>query len=453
MGLFDFMNRATLEHSEEFENRNLNGLFSNTLRSEMSNIVVDEDSIRRISSVEACLELICSSIAQLPVKLYKENVQDGSIEKIDDYREVLLNEKPNDTLNAYNLKKHLVKDYMLYGGSYVVADKRGNEFESIHLLPSRNISIEKYIIEGYKYDADIVYRPLGLSNNYSNKNNNHEVIFKPYEVMRILKESEDGITSKGLLHTMKEVFAVALHELEYSLNILNNGTLPLGLLETPNRLTQQTAERLRNSWSRLYQNGSRGAGNTIILEEGLSFKNLSLDPSSIQLVESKKISTSEICRAFGVPESMINSSANKYGSLEANNLHFLQYTLTPILTAIENALNNYMLLEAEKEEGYFFAFDTSEMLKSTQKEQFEAINTGLKSGVLSLNEARYRLNLSSIDNADYLMLSLGNVLYNKDTGDFIVPNMGLTGSDNNNENEDNIDDVIEDEKEEKAGVE
>ena len=125
-----------------------------------------------------------------------------------------------------------------------------------------------------------------------------------------------------------------------------------------------------------------------------------------------------------MPESLINSSANKYGSLEQNNIHYLQYTLSPVLCSIENALNKTVLLEEEKEQGLFWLFDTSEVLKTTEKEKYESIKVGLDSGVISLNEARYKLNYKAI-NDNIMKWSLGSVLYYPETGEMKIPNMGI----------------------------
>ena len=43
----------------------------------------------------------------------------------------------------------------------------------------------------------------------------------------------------------------------------------------------------------------------------------------------------EICRLLNVPESLVSAEANKYGSIEQNNIHFLQYSLSPVFSAIE----------------------------------------------------------------------------------------------------------------------
>src|SRR5699024_1859038 len=139
----------------------------------------------------------------------------------------------------------------------------------------------------------------------------------------------------------------------------------------------------------------------------------------------RKHTVSEIARIFNIPESMLNASANKYASNEQNNIHFLQYCIAPIVTAIESSLNKSLLLEEEKRNGYYFRFDVSELLRTTEKEKIETVVRAMKDGLISFNEARSRIQLPSID-VDYFTWGLGSVFYNPETGKMTIPNMGVT---------------------------
>ena len=72
--------------------------------------------------------------------------------------------------------------------------------------------------------------------------------------------------------------------------------------------------------------------------------------------------------------------------------------------------NRSLLLNEEKEQGYFFKFNTDDVLKSTQEERYNALKTGIDAGILSLSEARVKENLSPIED-DFLKLSLGSILF------------------------------------------
>jgi HK97 family phage portal protein len=380
---------------------------------------VTEEQAMKIPSVVACVELITGSIAQLPIYLYKQN-EKNEVERVpNDKRVFLLNNEPNSLINAYNFKKKLAKDFLLYGVSYTKKEMIRNNVEALNTFPMTNVYVTKYLIDGYKYDADIRLTYVG-----SNKEK-MERIFKPDELVIVVKDTEDGVTGKGVLTAGAETLTLALNEVEYTSNILKNGALPIGVIETMNKLSENAIKRLRSGWESLY-GGSKNAGKTVILEEGLQYKPISIKPNDMQLVESKKITISEIARLFNVPESMLNADANKYASNEQNNLHFLQYTLAPIISAIESALDKSLLLENEKEDGYYFRFDVSEILRTTEKEKIESAATGLTKGLYSLNETRAKLDMHKLED-DYFIWSLGNVLYNPKTGEIIVPNMQGSG--------------------------
>lgn len=376
---------------------------------------VTEEQAMKIPSVVACIELIAGSIAQLPIYLYKEN-EKGEVERVpNDRRVFLLNNEPNNMLNGYNFKKRLAKDYLFYGVSYSKKEQELNNVLEIYPLDMKNIQVTKYLADGYKFDADIKLTIHGADGTKRAKG------FKPDELVMILKDSDDGITSRGILEAGADILQLAINESEYTSNILKNGALPIGVLETAGRVSENVAKRMREGWASLY-GGAKNSGKTVILEEGLQYKPMSLKPNDLQLVDGRRITVAEICRLFNVPESMVNANANKYASNEQNNLHFLQYTLSPIVTAIESGLDKSLLLESEKEQGYYFRFDTTEILRTTEKERIEAAKEGLAGGFFSLNETRAKFDMPKLED-NYFMWSLGNVLFNPDTKEMFVPNM------------------------------
>lgn len=420
MGFFDFLKDDN--HDEHLEERAYFG-GNTTLQSIYTLSDISEDQVMRIPAVQSIMDIICGTIAQLPIYLYKENETDGSVDKIpNDNRTYLLNQEPNPSQTAFNYKRDMVKDYLLYGSHYSYKEMSRNDVIALYGLATGNLTMKIYRKHGFKVEnVDIV----------SNQNNIQDT-FKQHELMAVLKDSKDGITSKGALYYGQDIFSIINEEIFYSQSIYRNGVLPLGVLQSKGRLTEPVIKRLRDSWSNLYS-GSRNAGKTVILEEGLEYKPISLNPRDLLLNENKRDNISDICRLFNIPESLVNSDANKYGSLEQNNIFFLQYTLSPIITSIENALNKSLLLEDEKEDGYFFAFDTSEVLRTTEKEKFESIKVGLDAGVITMNEARYKLNLKGI-NDDIMKWSLGSVLFYPATGEMKIPNMGIGIDGAKNEN-------------------
>ena len=374
---------------------------------------ISEEQAMQIPAVSASANLISSAISKLPIYLYKKDDEGDSENVVDDYRLFLLNGEPNENQTSNALKKRIVMDYLFHGGSYVYVRKkaRSNEVKDLYRLPIEKVQIHRYeqlgFISSYKITLD----------------GQPENSIKTMDVACILKDTDDGYTPRGILDTGYRILSTALSEINYSGSILKNGSLPLAVLKSETQLSDEALERVKSDFEQLYT-GGENAGKTILLEEGLEYDTVSLKPNELELTESKKAALSDIARLFNIPESMINANANKYNSNEENNIHFLQYTLEPIITNIEKALNKTMLLESEKQQGYYFKFDTSVILTVTEKEKAEIAQTLNNTSAVSQNEIRKVLDLPKLED-NYMFLSQGKVFYNLQNGKAFNPNMGI----------------------------
>ena len=419
MGLVEDMMNGFMNNRNKKEQENNTNQYSSTQNTAIvgtsfsgSSKISEEDALS-ISSVASATELITATIARLPVKLYKQG-EKGEYVSIEDSRTFLLNNEPNHLQTAITLKKRIILDYLLHGNSYVYPEWQRNELLAIHHIPARNVSVEKYVNKNLPFVVNGVIKVTGADATM--------VDFMPDDLMIILKNSDDGLQSMGVLDLNSELLNLALNQQEYSSSLLENGSLPMAILTTPSKLSDKAMERITKSWRSAYQ-GKKNAGKTVVLEEGMDYKPVSLNPNELDLSTSKNSTLSDIARIFGIPESMLNADANKYNSNEQNNLHFLQYTLEPVITAFESSLNKSLLLEEEKKKGYSFKFDRDSILATTESEKFSTTIQAMKGGLLSVNEARGRHNMKQISD-DYMMWSLGNIFYNKDDSKMTIPNMG-----------------------------
>lgn len=391
MGIF---NRRKDKKSVESAVEGYGSLFT----SRGNSITVDENNITEIPSVKNALDLICGSVANLPIYLYKEN-EDGSIERQrDDYRERLLNEECNSIECSSNLKRNMTKDMLLHGVSYSLQDKEYGDILGLHRVEPKQVQLNKLIDrKGFIRDLTVNYTLNGV---YVEDLEIEDFLIVPFN-------SKDGLRGKGILSTNQDILSLMLSEILYQNNVVSGGSLPLGILETDGRLSDITAKKLRESWENVY-GGIRNSGKTVILEEGLKYKSLSLSPNDLGLLDSRKTHTEMSEEIFNLPKGMLSSST------VIQNEEFLKFTLNPILSAIEGAINKTLLLEEEKEDGYYFRFDVSELLKASFKEQVETISTATKNGLMTINEGRQKLDMKPFLDKDFLLLSQGNVKLNAD---------------------------------------
>ena len=121
---------------------------------------ISEEEALSISSVAAATDLITSTIARLPVKLYKQG-EKGEYVSIEDSRTFLLNNEPNHLQTAITLKKRIILDYLLHGNSYIYPEWQRNDLIAIHHIPARNVNVEKYVNKNLPFVVNGVIKVVG----------------------------------------------------------------------------------------------------------------------------------------------------------------------------------------------------------------------------------------------------------------------------------------------------
>ena len=413
---WDFLTREKEEEVvEQRAKRDLNVYLNGVITGTSSDRYTAEQ-VLTIPVANACLAIIVNSIKDLPIELY-ERIDEKTVKSLtDDYRIRLLNDQPNTVSTGVDFKARMIRDIVLHGNAYVEIEKDGNKIESLWNLDPRLVAIstltdpvKPYIIK------DIVIRITGSS-----------VPLKIDEVMIAVADSDDlGLSGNGVIAYGDKIIELALNELELSSNIMNNGSSPASILKIEKNLSPDAQQRLRDSWEKLYK-GASNSGKLVILEEGMSYEKMTYSPSELGISDLMNSTSSSICQLFNVPEQMVSASANTYGSVESMSIRFLQYCISPIISIIESSLNRSLLLEKEKGK-LFFKINTDTVLQSTQQERYDALNTGISSGILSINEARIKENLPPIDD-NFHRLSLGAVMYQPEDRTYFIPNMGTVYS-------------------------
>lgn len=386
MGLFDrFRKREESVPTEELVNDVL-------LKAMLKGEKIDRDKALSLPAVSSAVDRICNTVAMIPIRLYKETIDEKTgkkkvVEIRDDPRVNILNIDPGDTLDAFQLKKAWVQDYLLDKGGYLFIEKKRNKFMSLRYVDSSSVSVQKNYDPIYK---DVTYMVNGRQ-------------YETFNFITILRSTKDGGTGRSVINEVSTAIENAYQTLLYELGLVQTGGAKKGFITSQRRLGEKEIQMLKKAWSNLYSNKSE---NAIVLNEGMDFKEGSSTTVELQLNERKKTLQSEIDSIFH----------NKDNFDE-----FMKEAIMPILTAIKIALNKDFLLEKEKE-SFYFEFDTREISRGNIKERYEAYKVASETGWISKNEIRYLEDYDSIDGLDVITLNLANVVFDTNTGKYYTPN-------------------------------
>lgn len=142
--------------------------------------------------------------------------------------------------------------------------------------------------------------------------------------------------------------------------------------------------------------GSTRAGKIMILEAGMDFQALTLNPDDAQMLETRRFSIEEVCRWFGVPPIVIGHAAEgqtMWGTgVEQIFLSWMQLGINPILKKVEQRIRKQLLPLRDQREVYA-EFNREAMLQMDSKAKAEFIRAMVSSAVMTPDEARDKLNM------------------------------------------------------------
>ena len=356
------------------------------LRALLAGEPVTRQKAMMLPAVSAAVDFITSTIACMPVRLYKETK--GVVAEVtNDSRVTMLNGDTGDTLDGYQLKKAMVEDYLMGKGGYCYIARSRNDVTGLYYVSTDNVTININSDPIYK-DFDII---VGANT------------YKPFDFIKLLRNTKDGASGVGLTVEVAKALETAYQTLIYQLSLVKSGGNKRGFLKAQRKLGQEEIDTLKRAWSRLYANSEE---NVVVLNNGVDFQEASSTSTEMQLDENKKTLTDEINNIFHIKSDWEET---------------FKFAIYPIIRAFETALNRDLLLESEKKK-YYFAFDTKEIIKANIKERFEVYQLAKQCGLMTINEMRQAENMNAIDGMDILNLGLDSVLYNTQTGEIYTPN-------------------------------
>lgn len=364
------------------------------LRALLNNEEITRDKALMLPAVSGAVDLISSSIASMPVKLYKYSK--GRVEEVfGDPRTRFLNSDTGDTLDGFQLKKALVEDYLLDGNGYAYIRKTRNEVSGLYYVKPDNIFIDG--------NNNPIYKSYRLTVNAQT--------YRTWEFIKLLRNTRNGATGTGITEEVGKVLETAYQTLLYELRRVKAGGAKKGFLQADHRLAKEEMDALRSAWNRMYTGESE---NALVLNNGITFKEAGATSTELQLNESSNRLQNQINDLFHISDNF--------------DLTF-KLAVYPIMKAFETALNRDLLLEKEKNR-LFFEFDTKEIIRANLKERYEAYKLAKDTGFLTINEIRTAENMNSIEGMDVINVGLGAVLYDVNNGTYYTPNTDTVSSPN-----------------------
>lgn len=349
--------------------------------------VVTIDSALSLDAVWACVNLVSKTVGTLPCQVYE---RDGSTIASDAPLYALLHDLPNENDTAPEFWEMAALSLLLDGNFFAEKKMLGARLIALIPLYPMNVNVGR---------NDKNERVYTLSIGGKERKIPADRMFHIRGVR--IPGSDRGMSPIGVV---RNTIGNALAAERTAGKMFASGMQVSGILSSDQILKPEQRKQLGATLGQF--SGSEKAGKIAVLEAGLKYQALTINPQDAQMLETRQFSVEQICRIFGVPPIMVNHAATgvtTWGSgVEQIILQFTKTGLRPMLKSIEAAIyRDLMDLEARK--NLKVEFNMEGLLRGDSKTRMEFLTGMVGAGIYTHNEARAYENKPPIDGGDRLL--------------------------------------------------
>lgn len=352
---------------------------------------VSPDLAMKLSAVYACVYVLSSSVAQLPL-----HVKRKSGDKVDTVKDhpayYLLHDSPNAWQTSYKLREYAQSSVLLYGNAYIhiVRDKNG-EVVSLE-------SLEPWKVQLLKNGSRYVYAYYGDDKTKS---------LSPDDVLHIKSLGPSIQTGKSVIQTHAETIGLGLDARKFASGFFGGNARPAGILSVKTPLNSNAWDNFKKMWQTAQEKLRSEENKTILLPAELDYKALTVSPVDTELLSMMKLNRSEIAGIFNVPAHMINDLEKAtFSNISEQTIQFIRFSVMPWVVNWEQELNRKIFTDAERKAGYFVKFNLAGIMRGTAGERATFYHAAITDGWMSRNEARQLEDMNPVDGLDEMLVSV-----------------------------------------------
>lgn len=349
---------------------------------------LSEFAILQLSAAMACVRLLSQTIATLPISIFRRTGDGGRKLATDHQLYELLHNQPNADMTAVDFWQVVVASMLLRGNAIVEKTYFADRLVSLDPIHPDRVTWIKNKQGGYDYWV-------------TDGTKRRQVPTK--DIWHIPAFTLDGVIGLSPICFGANVFSGAISADEASASVFRNGMNASGFVQSPNWLKEAQRDQIRESLAGF--SGRSNSGKSMVLEGGMTYTQLSMNPEDAQMLETRQFNIEEICRWYGVPPTLIghgDKTSNWGTGLEQQNIAFLTYSLRAWLSKIEQSIRKNLLTAGEKGR-YFAEFAIEGLLRADSTGRAAWYRTMTDIGAMTRDEVRVKENLEQKGgNADIL---------------------------------------------------
>lgn len=369
-----------------------------TLSPALRGLAVNNDSAMKITAFYAGIRLISENVAALPksIRRFTDNGPVSS-EDLPAYR--LISIRPNPYTNAYDFWNAITTWLEGWGNAFAII-KWSNLGVPLALYQVHPSCVTLTVVNGRKWykvvmdDPDLAF----LNGTYSDDEMLHFMLVTLNGIMGVNPVVYNALSLGKNLAT--EQFGAEFYE---------KG----GNIKAVMEVEGSMGDDAYNTFMRHFKQSSANF-DTPLLEYGIKYKQLSVNPVAAQLIQSETFSLQDVCRILNIPPHMIGELSHAtFSNIEHQTIQFVQYTLRPIVKRFEMEMESKLF--ASKDIGkYDVKFVLDGLLRGDTAARSTYYHNAILDGYMSRNEVRELEGLQHKEGLDEMLYPLNTGIVGKE---------------------------------------
>jgi HK97 family phage portal protein len=335
-------------------------------------VMVNEKQAMRVTTAYGCINVVQQDCGSLPRTIIQK-MPDGTEREAQEHRcYPIIHDRPNEHMTPAVFWGTLLANVLGWGNAYAFI-KRDRAARVVSLHPMGADKTSPVFVDG-NFGFATTQTADGQSDFIDAEN-----------VLHIPGLTLNGYVGLSPIQTCKNAFGLSLAAEKFGAQFFGNGARATGVLTHPEHLDSEAYENLKKSVDE-WATGER-ALRPIILEEGLKWEQITINPNDGQFLETRKFQRSEIAALYRVPLHLLQElERSTNNNIEHQSLDYVRYCLKPWAVRIEQEVNRKLL-------GGNFYCDTN--MSDAMRGDFASQTTGFQTlrniGVYSANDIKRKL--------------------------------------------------------------
>lgn len=348
-------------------------------------VPVSDKTALTLSAFYNGIEIISNDFAKLPKGVFQK--LENSREKLHGHNvQYLINKRPNQYMSAFMFNKIMLQYAILKGNAYAIIERDDYTAKPIAI---QIVDQDQESVKVIKQFNKLFYQFGGVTYNAD-------------DVIHVPGFSFNGITGISVIAHAANSLGVSLSSQEFSTDYYTAKGVGTAVVTTPKEMDSTAKKRYSDVLGQTLDRS--GNWKVAVLDENATFQHLKITPQEAQFLATNKYGIEEVARFLNVPTYKLKSLDNTNNSITENlEIAHVNDSILPWAIKFDNEYEYKLLSTAEQKAGVYIKSNEAALLRADKKTQSEYFSKLVNAMIMKPAEAREKLDLPFIDEADVLL--------------------------------------------------